>query len=434
MSAPDDSENAAPASAAAHLLGSVDNASTPASRQSPFPESRSDHMDCSPAPDTLIAAPSIQSGLTSAPASPPSESATPDESEAKAAAPYGTRSRQRTGGSRPNYAEDKDADMDTEMNGTHTKAMPAERSSALLESSPSEALWEASSRRGFSAVNGVSKSAAGNGQIPKESIPGTSTFAANPTNTATSKKRKQPGTSITTATPSSQSVPARPKGTTGSHSRHQPETNMMTFERCGAYLNASRQLKADDGTVLSVNGEILSLSHNWVLLICSRCPDHAYFVCEPPGEPYYLARIMEFLHSRSDPKAPVESVRVNWYYRPKDIQRKVQDTRVVFASMHSDTCPLTSLRGKCQIQHLSDISNLDEYRVKKDSFWFDKLFDRYIHRYYEVVPTNKVINVPHHVKKVLDERWKFVLVEIGRGKELTSAVKTCKKCAGYAAK
>jgi BAH domain len=163
-------------------------------------------------------------------------------------------------------------------------------------------------------------------------------------------------------------------------------------------------------------------------------PDHAYFVCEPPGEPYYLARIMEFLHAKSDPKAPVESVRVNWYYRPKDIQRKVQDTRVVFASMHSDTCPLTALRGKCQIHHLSEIPNLDEYRVRKDSFWFDKLFDRYIHRYYEVVPTNKVINVPQHVKKVLDERWKFVLVEIGRGKELTSAVKTCKKCAGYAAK
>lgn len=208
---------------------------------------------------------------------------------------------------------------------------------------------------------------------------------------------------------------------------------MMTFERCGGHLNANGQLKADDGSIISVNGAIRS-SLSTHILLTSSLPDHAYFVCEPPGEPYYLARIMEFLHAKGDPKAPVEYVRVNWYYRPKDIQRKVQDTRVVFASMHSDTCPLTSLRGKCQILHLSEIPNLDEYRVKKDSFWFDKLFDRYIHRYYEVIPTNKVINVPQHVKKVLDERWKFVLVEIGRGKELTSAVKTCKKCAGYAAK
>ncbi len=143
---------------------------------------------------------------------------------------------------------------------------------------------------------------------------------------------------------------------------------------------------------------------------------------------------MEFLPISSDEGATIDSVRVNWYYRPKDIQRKVQDTRVVFASMHSDTCPLTSLRGKCNIQHLSNIPNLDEYRMKKDSFWFDKVFDRYIHRYYEVIPTNKVINVPQHVKNVLDARWKFVLVEIGRGKELTSAVKTCRKCNLYAAK
>ena len=161
--------------------------------------------------------------------------------------------------------------------------------------------------------------------------------------------------------------------------------------------------------------------------------DHAYFVCEPPGEPYYLARIMEFLHANNDPEARIDAVRVNWYYRPKDIQRRVQDTRVVFASMHSDTCPLTSIRGKCHIQHLSEIENLDHYRTQKDFFWFDKLYDRYMHRYYEVIPTSKVINVPQHVKKVLDERWKFVLVEIGRGRELTSAVKTCKRCSLYAA-
>ena len=169
-------------------------------------------------------------------------------------------------------------------------------------------------------------------------------------------------------------------------------------------------------------------------ILNSPVTDHCYFICEPPGEPYYLARIMEFIANRTKEGNPIESIRVNWYYRPKDIQRKAQDTRVVFASMHSDTCPLTSLRGKCNIQHISEISNLDEYRIKKDSFWYDKLFDRYFRRYYDVIPTNKVINVPEHVKKVLDERWKFVLFEPGRGKELTSAVKTCKKCGLYAAK
>ena len=130
---------------------------------------------------------------------------------------------------------------------------------------------------------------------------------------------------------------------------------------------------------------------------------------------------------------PIDSIRVNWYYRPRDIQRKVTDTRVVFASMHSDTCPLTSLRGKCRILHRSEIQDMDEFRKTKDCFWYEKMFDRYIHRYYEVIPTSQVINVPVRVKRVLDERWRFVIVEIGRGKELTSAVKSCKRCNGYSA-
>lgn len=143
---------------------------------------------------------------------------------------------------------------------------------------------------------------------------------------------------------------------------------------------------------------------------------------------------MEFLPSKENPSGPIEMVRVNWYYRPKDIQRRVPDPRLVFASMHSDPCPLSSLRGKCSILHISEIENLDEYRKQKDTFWYEKMFDRYMHRYYEVVPTKDVINVPAHVKKVLDERWKFVLCEPARKKELTGAVKTCKRCGLYAAR
>lgn len=143
---------------------------------------------------------------------------------------------------------------------------------------------------------------------------------------------------------------------------------------------------------------------------------------------------MEFLHANNNQKLPVEALRVNWYYRPRDIGRKVTDTRVVFASMHSETCPITSLRGKCQIAHRHDIDNVDDFRKIKDSFWYDKMFDRFIHRYYEVIPTSQVINVPVKVKKLLDERWKFVIVEQGRGKELTSAIKSCKRCSGYCAR
>jgi len=111
---------------------------------------------------------------------------------------------------------------------------------------------------------------------------------------------------------------------------------------------------------------------------------------------------MEFLHVKNDPALPVDSVRVNWFYRPRDIARSVQDSRLVFATMHSDQSPLTALRGKCQIKHKAEIENLDAYRKVPDNFWFEKLYDRYMQKNYEVIPTFQIVNVPGPVKKVLD--------------------------------
>lgn len=143
---------------------------------------------------------------------------------------------------------------------------------------------------------------------------------------------------------------------------------------------------------------------------------------------------MEFLHVDTDDlSSPVDSIRVNWYYRPRDVARFSTDTRLVFATMHSDMCPLTSLRGKCTIKHRSEIEDLEAYRKERDSFFFVQVFDRFIRRSYECIPVQQIINVPEKVKKALDERWKFVVVEIGRVKELTSAAKTCKRCARYCA-
>jgi BAH domain-containing protein len=166
--------------------------------------------------------------------------------------------------------------------------------------------------------------------------------------------------------------------------------------------------------------------------------DHIYLVCEPPGDPYYIGRIMEFIHPRDEDNkmlinSPVEALRMNWVYRPRDIQRFSNDTRLVFATMHSDICPLSSLRGKCVVSHRSEFGDLDAYRKQPDHFWFQHAFDRFIHRCFDVIPTNQVVNVPENVKKALDERWKYIVVEASRAKELTSAVKSCKRCTGYCA-
>ncbi|TKA63533.1 hypothetical protein B0A49_11314 [Cryomyces minteri] len=339
--------------------------------------------------------------------------------------PYGTRSRNRTGNPRPNYAEDRDADMELDLRTTFAAVNGASKKRAVASASVSLSPSGGEDRRSpapvaskFTAVNGA-------GQVPhphsapRDTIPGTSSFSANPSGDVApppSKKRKAAGNAHTVEsggnlhTPSAvvrRAANAKPAG-------DERATNMMLFEKTGARLKNGK-LVADDGTSIAIN-------------------DHVYLVCEPPGEPYYLCRIMEFLHKNADDKnSPIDSMRVNWYYRPRDVQRYNNDTRLLYGTMHSDLCPITSLRGKCTILHRSEIKDLDEYRKGKDCFWFNQIFDRFIHRWYEVIPTAQIINVPEKVKKALDVRWKFVAVEIGRVKELTSAAKSCKRCTDYCA-
>ncbi|KAL4779296.1 hypothetical protein BJX76DRAFT_365347 [Aspergillus varians] len=348
---------------------------------------------------TVSASPSEATGTE-----PPSTSATP--------APYGTRSRGRNAAPRPNYAEDRDIDVDLELHNPNSKAKRGVVASNFTNGAKPDG-EKSSSRKSLTAANGANGA---NSTAARDGIPGTSSFLAKPdevvnSSSNSSRKRKHAASSTPTSTNENASkkvFTAAPGVTSG-----QSNSNMVTFENGGAYLKDGK-ITADDGTTFALN-------------------EHVYLICEPPGEPYYLARIMEFLPNKTSPSGPIETIRVNWYYRPRDIQRNVADTRLVFASMHSDPCPLSSLRGKCQIRHSSEIEDLEEYRKTRDCFWFDKMFDRYIHRYYEVIPTSKVINVPGNVKKVLDERWRFVLVEVGKRKELTSAVKTCKRCGLYAA-
>ncbi|KAB5580316.1 hypothetical protein GE09DRAFT_432976 [Coniochaeta sp. 2T2.1] len=362
------------------------------------------------------------------------------------ASPYGTRSRNRTGASRPNYAEDKDLDVEMfEPDRQGSKKAGSANASQGAAAAPRPSNGGSSSRKPLPTESNTGTHHAGGGpaSATKEQkttgsstatsnstpAPGATTGAPNtptPSTTQPSRKRKATAAASQASTPSASHVQqASSNGPTTavqkrpavvSHNGNgigYSETNLLTFENCAGRPKDGKMI-ADDGTVLEVN-------------------DHVYLVCEPPGEPYYLARIMEFLHQRNDVNLPVDALRVNWYYRPKDIGRKVQDTRLVFATMHSDISPLTSLRGKCQIKHKAEIPNLTEYKRQPDCFWYEKLYDRYIQKNYEVIPTKQIVNVPERVKKVLDERWKFILVEQGRGKELTSAVKLCKRCTGYCA-
>ncbi|KAK9362166.1 hypothetical protein V1504DRAFT_432180 [Lipomyces starkeyi] len=168
--------------------------------------------------------------------------------------------------------------------------------------------------------------------------------------------------------------------------------------------------------------------------------DCIYLVSEPPSEPYYIGRIMEFVErpessqkSATHPGSSysildVYQLRINWFYRPKDIPTRSNDSRLLFATMHSDICPLLSIRGKCVVMHHAHIKDLVEYRKVPDHFWFDKLYDRYICRFYEMIPIEKILNVPEEFGKVLRERVKYGVMEIGRGKDLSSAARNCTRC------
>ncbi|KAK9449506.1 uncharacterized protein V1518DRAFT_416183 [Limtongia smithiae] len=170
--------------------------------------------------------------------------------------------------------------------------------------------------------------------------------------------------------------------------------------------------------------------------------DFVYLVSEPPSEPYYIGRIMEFAERDSGktliqpvsdsattgPRIEHYQIRVNWFYRPKDIPTRSNDSRLLFATMHCDWCPLLAIRGKCVIKHREHIRDLTEYRRIADHFWCDKLYDRYICRFYELLPTEKILNIPPAFAEVLRERVKFGVVEVGRGKDLCTAARNCTRC------
>ena len=189
------------------------------------------------------------------------EIANADTATGSAGASYGTRSRNRTSGARPNYAEDKDLDADVEMNGAHhpessnKKAHQAPTSNSGVSEEKGATASSSTRRGGFAAINGNPPSNAHHVSSSKDGSSGTSTpSGGNATSqhaTGTSKKRKQPGSHVTASSASSGGhSSSRARATASTYT----DSNMMSFERSGSYLKNGK-LKADDGTVLSVNGE-----------------------------------------------------------------------------------------------------------------------------------------------------------------------------------
>lgn len=178
---------------------------------------------------------------------------------------YGTRSRNRPGRSRPNYAED--TEMDFEMapaSANGNLSDPPSRDSVATDSGHSSSV---SGKKGSGGAAG-NASWGNSGPNPKDNpatpnIPGaTAASAAAPQSASTpqptTKRRKNAAANATNGIHGGAAPPNQPAAKRGNAAmgvaHNARETNMMTFERTGAILK-NGHMEADDGQIVSINGK-----------------------------------------------------------------------------------------------------------------------------------------------------------------------------------
>lgn len=216
-------------------------------------------MDISPPARDAAPSEAPQSRPMSTTASNSPDRPTLDHTDPGAAAPYGTRSRNRNSSARPNYADDKEIDLEIEAAGKYAKN--GKKSTATV-AAPSNVPSESTSSNtgGFAAVNAVTQPANGATSTPPVASVGSGNYNLVPP-PQPSKKRKSPGSSTVVATAPVNTSTTRTKSFAPPRARSYVETNMLSFEQCGARLNNKRQLVADDGTSLQANGKLRTGDH-----------------------------------------------------------------------------------------------------------------------------------------------------------------------------
>ncbi|KIJ65499.1 hypothetical protein HYDPIDRAFT_39434 [Hydnomerulius pinastri MD-312] len=171
--------------------------------------------------------------------------------------------------------------------------------------------------------------------------------------------------------------------------------------------------------------------------------DHVY--CSPPwsvrdGTPYSVARIMEFLPPEGTTKGKGKGkeiytrVRLAWYYRPSDVSdRPVADSRLLLAAIYSEVCDINQLRSKCHVIHRDKITDLAGWKKRPDRFYFNRLFDPYIKKEFDVIQATDVRNLPDNVRQVLISRYEYVVAEKDVVPDLTDTLRLCGTCSQWCA-
>lgn len=177
--------------------------------------------------------------------------------------PYGTRSRNRTGAGRPNYAEDKE--LDTEFDVVSASDNITRRTSRHHDVySTSETNQSTANSKKHNTNDTENASIAPS--YSKESPAAISSFSATTSVQPALKKRKVAAHSSGNSTTGNTQVPGAQNDMPTAHVSSSRlgtsallvpgfrETNMLGFETCGGQLK-NNILVADDGTRLEVNGK-----------------------------------------------------------------------------------------------------------------------------------------------------------------------------------
>ncbi|KAJ7066423.1 hypothetical protein C8F01DRAFT_981507 [Mycena amicta] len=144
---------------------------------------------------------------------------------------------------------------------------------------------------------------------------------------------------------------------------------------------------------------------------------------------------MEFLPPEDAPKGPegqlcfYSRVRLAWYYRPSDVSdRPVTDSRVLLAAIYSEVCDINQLRAKCYVVHRDKISDFSGWKKRPDRFYFNRLFDPYIKKEFEIIQSIDCRNLPDNIRETLIERYEYVVAEKEVLPDLTDVLRLCDAC------
>lgn len=257
------------------------------------------------------------------------------------------------------------------------------------------------------------------------------------------QKRRHSGTdsSRRSPTPSPTSEKAKPRkkrraAATKPRAKKENTVTPWNWQRKGISSDRMGRLNFKGGSVIE-DGLAIILADKSIL----RSGNFVYVMAEPVGEPYYVGRVMEFVPI-ADPSKPdsdnpndLYQVRLNWLYRPADLHKTAKNSRELLLTMHADLCPLASLRGRCNVKHRAEIgtpAELQTYMQTPNNFWFDRLWDRYIERFFDVVPCGSLESLPLQVRETLRTRYQYVVLEPAKTKELTNGIsKQCKTCSEW---